>query len=444
MLKYGLLLLSLFISTSTISYAQASDETSAPPYGLSPLEAYSIFVESYKNEDYNTALIYGRWLVNESPKELEGYPAKYDGSRTMRRMISVYSGIAESKEDPSVRSAYLDSALTLYNKTLEIYSDEEIDRFDWKLRKARFLQQNSSYLDDALSKAYGIYIELYEQNPKRLTKEGEGYYLQITLQNLVSRNEKQKALDMIEKAEPYANEKLTKYFDSIRNQLFDSPEERIGFLESQLEEKPNSVKLLSELFDLYSDEDMTDKANQTAQKLYELDPNFENTKRLADNALDNANYQSAINFLKEALDKTDDAQKLKQISMDISQAYLNLENLRQARVYARKATQYDPNLGEAYIQIARIYGQAISKCTEDEMTRKDRMVYWLVIDYLNKARRVDPSTSSNVSQLKNSYNAAVPSSEDKFFMNLEDGDKVKVNSSLDSCYSWINETTTVR
>jgi len=184
--------------------------------------------------------------------------------------------------------------------------------------------------------------------------------------------------------------------------------------------------------------------NQTAQKLYELDPNFENTKRLAENALDNANYQSAINFLKEALDKTDDAQKLKQISMDISQAYLNLENLRQARVYARKATQYDPNLGEAYIQMARIYGQAISKCTEDEMTRKDRMVYWLVIDYLDKARRVDPSTSSNVSQLKNSYNAAVPSSEDKFFMNLEGGDKVKVDSSLDPCYSWINETTTVR
>ena len=443
MLKYGLLLISLIIISSTGTFAQASDE-SEPPYGLSPLEAYSIFVESYKNKDYNTALIYGRWLVNNNPKTLEGYPAKYDGSRTMRRMISVYSGLAESKEDPSERAAYLDSSLTLYNKTIEIFSDDEIDKFEWKLRKARFLQQNSSYLDDALSKAYEILLELFEQDPKKLTQEANGYYLQITLQNLVSKNEKQKALDIIEEAEPHANEKLSNYFNSIRNQLFDSPEERIGFLESQLEEKPNSVKLLSELFDLYGDEDMTDKANQTAQKLYELNPNFENTKRLADNALDNANYQTAINYLKEALDKIEDEQKLKEVAMDISQAYLNLENLRQSRRYARQAAKFDPNYGQAYLQLANIYGQAVTKCTQDEMTRDDRMVYWLVMDYLDKARRVDPSTSNTVSQQKKSYGAAVPSSEDKFFMNLEDGDKIKVDSSLDPCYSWINETTTVR
>lgn len=436
-------LLLVFTLIFAVNAAKAQNEP--PPYGLSPLEAYSIFVEGYKNKDYTTAKLYGRWLATESPTDLEGYPAKYNAPRTMKRVIKVYEAIAEQKEDPSVKEALLDTSVMFYDKGLEVFSDEEIDPFSWRLDKGRFLQKHSNFIENGTKKAFSIYTNLFDENPEKLTQTADGYYIQITLQNLVSEQKKQQALDMIDEAEPYADEKTKDFFNKIRDQLFNSPEERIGFLKSQLEEDPKNVELLTELFDLYSEEDMTSEANDIAQKLYELDPSYENTKRLAENAMENADYNKAIKFLKEALNKTDEDSKRKNIAMDIAANYSNIDDLPQARKYARMASEIDPDWGRPYLQISRIYVALVNKCTEnDKMTREDRMVYWLVLDYLDKAKRVDPNVAGSVNQLYGSYEKAAPTAEHKFFMNLETGDKVKIDQSIDPCYSWVNETTTVR
>jgi len=435
----------LLLFTILFTYTAAQAQNEPPPFGLSPLEAYSIFVEGYKNKDYTTAILYGRWLVTESPTDLEGYPAKYNAPRTMKRVIRVYEAVAEQKQDPSVKEAHLDTAVMFYDKGLKVFSDEEIDPYDWRLDKGRFLQKHSDFIEDGTKKAFSIYTKLFEENPEKFTQQADGYYIQITLQNLVSEKEKQKALDMMDQAEPYANEKTKDFFNKIRNQLFDSPEERIAFLKSQLEEDPENMELLSELFEIYSEEDMNSEADEIAQKLYELDPSYENTKRLAENAMENANYNKAIKFLREALDKTDKDRQRKNIALDLSTNYSNIDELQQARKYARMASDIDPEWGKPYLEIARIYISLVGQCTEnDEMTRKDRMVYWLVLDYLDKAKTVDPNVASTVNQLYDSYTEVTPTSEHKFFMGLEEGDKVQINESVDPCYSWVNETTTVR
>ena len=435
----------LLIIILALAYSTAKTQSKAPPYGLRPLDAYSIFVENYKNKDYTTALMYGRWLAKESPTDLEGYPAKYNAPRTMKRVIKVYEAIAEQKEDPSVKEAYLDSSVIFYDKGLEVFTEEKIDPFDWRLNKGRFLQKHSDFIESGTQKAFSIYTDLFKEDPKRFTQEGDGYYIQITLQNFVSEQEKQQALDMIDKAEPHANEKTKEYFDKIRDQLFDSPEERIGFLKSKLEEDPENMELLTELFGIYTYEDMTSEANDIAETLYELDPSYENTKRLAENAMENANYNKAIKFLKEALDKTEEDRERKIIAMDLASTYSNIDDLQQARKYARMASSIDPNWGKPHLEIARIYISLINQCTaNDDMTRKDRMVYWLVLDYLNKAKQVDPNMTNTVNQMYDSYNEVTPTSEHKFFMGLEDGDRVDIDESVDPCYSWVNETTRVR
>lgn len=100
----------------------------------------------------------------------------------------------------------------------------------------------------------------------------------------------------------------------------------------------------------------------------------------------------------------------------------------------------------AYIKMATIYGQAVSNCTEErKLEAKDRVVYWVVVDYLKRAKQVDPSVTNTVNNQLSTYEAVTPSTEDKFFtLGYEDGQKVKVDGNLMSCYSWINETTTVR
>ncbi len=263
---------------------------------------------------------------------------------------------------------------------------------------------------------------------------------------MVADGEKDKALKYIEQASPHATDKLVQFFDDTRNQLFDSPKERIAFLEGKLEANPEDQEIMRELRDLYEEQEMMEEAQKLNQKLYEMDPSYENTKALADFAVRNATYSNAVKYLKEAIDKAPDDEAKARVAMKLSETYLNTENQQSARRYARQAINLDSDWGQPYIQMAAIYAQTINRCTSGrKLERTDRAVYWLVLDYLNKAKRVDSSVSNTSDRQIQSYIPVAPSAEDIFFTKeWEEGDTIKVNGSLNSCYGWINESTTVR
>ncbi|MDR8392980.1 hypothetical protein NC796_17625 [Aliifodinibius sp. S!AR15-10] len=417
-----------------------------PPMGLDELSAYSIYYENYKNEEYEGAIRYGRWIYKSMPQKLKGY-SRFDLETNLNRLITAYSEVAKQKEDPSVRSAYLDTAQTIFENVYTEFGEDQINMFDWKFKQARFLQENSDFVDNGLSKAYGIYMELFKSDPEKFTKQGEGYYVQVTLQNLISDGKEDQALAMIDTAEPYASPKLLDYFDKVRNQLFDSPEERITFLEGKLEQNPDSLGLLQDLADLYNQQGQTDKVREIRNKLYEIEPNFENTRALADYAINNANYDQALKYLKEALGKTDDQTQKAGVALDMSEAYLNKGDLQQARSFARQAMNFNSQWGQPHMQMASIYSQAVQQCTEGrKMDRKDKVVYWLVLDHLDRARQLESSLASQVQNQYSSYKPVTLTTEEKFFWQppLEAGQDIEVDSNLMPCYDWIDETTTVR
>jgi tetratricopeptide (TPR) repeat protein len=161
--------------------------------------------------------------------------------------------------------------------------------------------------------------------------------------------------------------------------------------------------------------------------------------------LENANYRQAGNYLKEAAEKAPDNTTKRDITIQIAETYLNMSNFQQARRYARQASELDSSWGQPFIQIASIYAGTISNCSRSRtIDRDDRRVYWLVLDYLDRARSVDSSLSNEVQRLYKSYEPVLPSDEDKFFRGWEAGDQITIDGSQYECYSWINETTTVR
>jgi hypothetical protein len=192
-------ILSMILCWAGISVAQT--QKTEPPYQLDRLSAYSIFLENYRSENYDMALDYGRWMMYAKPKKIEGY-SKFDLERNLNRLITIYSEIGNEREDPTVRSTYLDSALMVFDIAFEtLGDDEEFDEFDWKMKKARFYQQNKEFVSDAESKAQALYKELYEMNPQRFTERGEGYYMQLLLQNLLANEKKVRVLAVIKKIE---------------------------------------------------------------------------------------------------------------------------------------------------------------------------------------------------------------------------------------------------
>lgn len=437
MKKYIALAL-LFFSLTVTSQAQ-----SEPPFGMSHLNAYSIFYDNFRTGNYDMALMYGRWMLEAKPREIQG--TRFTLDRHFERMIDVYAGMSKKQSDPSLRSAYLDTAQTVFNKAYETFSEDEIDMFRWKFREGRFFQEHANQIRGGMDKAYEAYAEAFQLNPQRLTEASDGYYVRILLRNYVSTGARDEALAMIDVLEPFAGSDVRDEISAARDQIFSSPEERIGFLESQLSENPRNEEVLFELAALHENQGNRAKALEVAERLYEINPNYENTRKLADYASAEAKYETAIRYLKEAVELAENDVTKRNTKLEIAENYQNLGNLRSARQYARAASQIDPNWGQPYLRMASIYAAAISHCTRNRtIDRDDRSIYWLVLDYLDKARDNDPTTASAVRRQYDTYTPVLPSTEDKFFRGWETGQTIRVDESIDQCYAWINETTTVR
>lgn len=419
---------------------------SEPPHGMSDFEAYSVFYDNYHNGDFEMALRFGKWMLEAQPRSLPGNP-QFDLSRQYDRMIKVYVGMAEKQSDPSLKAAYIDTAASLFDDVYETFTEEEISVYRWKFEEGRFYQTNSRHIDNGMQKAYESYMEAFELDPERLTNAGDGYYVRLLLNNFVSQRDRESALAMIEVLEPIADENVKSAISEARDKLFDSPEERIGLVQTRLENNPNDVDLLSELASLYDSVGDRAKSIETAEKLYEIEPNFENTRKLAEFASADAQYETAIRYLREALDKTDDNTVKRNVSLEIAENYQNINNLEQARAFAKRSAQLDSSWGRPYLRLATIYANAVSQCTQNEgrtMDVDDRAVYYLVLDQLDKAKEVDPSLANTVDRRYPTYTPVLPSTENKFFKDWEEGMDLKIGGNLRECYSWIDETTTVR
>lgn len=417
---------------------------SEPPYGMSEIQAYSIFYENYRTGNYDMARQFGRWMIENKPRSIEGNNS-FSLPRQYERMIKIYTELSDQEGDPSLASAYADTALTIYNDAFETFTEDEIDYYEWYLDRGRFYQEHQETIRGGLDKAYEDYERAYELNPEKLVQAADGYYVQILLKKYTSDGEREAALEMIDEVEPMASPALAETITEVRNDLFSDPEERIGFLESRLENNPGDIQIMSELAELYENTGQRQQAIEYAEKIYETEKTFENARRLADYAKADGQNQIAIQYLDEALELSDDTEAKKNITLEIAEIHQNEGNLRQARSYARQATNLDSNWGQPYIRMASIYAAAISQCTSGrQIERDDRTVYWLVLDYLDRARSVDSSTSSTVRNRYQTYEPVMPTAEHKFFQGWETGDEFKIGSNIGECYSWIDEATTVR
>jgi tetratricopeptide (TPR) repeat protein len=439
------LIFSLILTPVIHLQAQDVDLDPEPPYDMGEIEAYSIYYDSYTGEDFEMARMYGEWMLAAQPGEIEGHD-NFSLENQFRRMITVYSELADQESDPSEQSELYDHALWIFSQVEDVFGSE-FDEYEWAIREGRFYQEHHQDLDQGLTAAYEQYEHAFSIDPVQFAEHSDGYYAGLLLDHYVSEGEAEQALELIEAIEPHASPELANSIDEARDNLYDDPEERADYLEEQLADGAveDDEATLRELATLYEELGDRDEALSTAERLYEMNPDFENTRTLADIALSDADYRTAINYFEEAIEQSPDDQIRAEIARQMSEAYQNLDELQSARDYARTAIEAAPDYGDAYLRMSSVYASVISDCTSDrDLERDDRTVYWLVLDYLDAAVEADPSTASTAEQRRESYEAVMPSTEDKFFMDWEDGDSFQIDAELGECYAWIDEQTEVR
>ncbi|RMH52205.1 MAG: tetratricopeptide repeat protein [Bacteroidetes bacterium] len=414
---------------------QAQEEPSEEEKAMN----YSLYYESFKNGDYKSAMPYLRWILERAPAYAG--PGRLS-DRNIERAIEAYEGLAAAAEDPELKRAYLDTALAWFDKavpTLKQAGMEDVDEYQWLLEKGRFIQEHQEDLPDLQDEALALYRQAYEIDPERM----QPYYIKLIIYDYIRQGDKQGAVDFMEEVEQIHGEDadLAEYIAQQRNSLFRSPEERMEFLEQQLEKDPQNVELIAELFEIYRELQYRQKMYEMGQRLSELDPSARTYQLLGQARLEDGEAEEALKLYEQALEMEGAERYRRDIYYNMGVAYQQMGRLSNARTYYRRALQEDSNFGPALIGIGDLYVTAVAECGGSKMDREDQAVYWLAADYYERARRVDPSVANQANLKLRSITPYFPDAEAKFFKKWETGQPLAINY---GCYEWINETTTVR
>lgn len=396
---------------------------------------YSLYAEDYKNESYVTALPYLRWILRCAP----GFPTNSD--RNFERAVKVYEGIALAAEDEETKRVYLDSALFIYDTALPRMEEAGIEasEYEWIFNKGRFLQTHGNLFEDSQGPIAEAYRRAYEIDHARL----QPYYVNYIIDDMVRQDQKADAivfLDQVEADFP-DNAEIEQLVNQWRTQLFTSPADRIGFLEDQLGKSPTDQEMKAELLDLYLQESMRAEAYDLADEVMQNAPSARLYRTVAKMRLEDGNSAEAIRLYQESLKLDGGMDSAKEVYYNIGIAHQQEGRLARARTSFRRALQADPAYAQALMAIGDLYVSAVQGCGSFE--REDRAVYWLAADYFDRAasRASDDRIAQQARSRARNLDQFYPSAEDKFFKSWNPGDRITIDY---GCYTWINESTTVR
>lgn len=397
------------------------------------IKHYTLYAEYWRNKNWNDSIPYLRWILECAP----GFPSNSD--RNFRRAVDVYEGLGMASENTETRRSYLDSALYIFDVAMPKLLDIGIEasEFNWLFNKARFMQAHAQDLDDIQDDVGPLYRRSYDVQPEGM----DPYYINYIIIDYIQKDLKTAAIEFMDNVESTMpdNADIATMIESWRGRLFTSPDERIAFIEEKLETDADNVELVTELFELYQEEEMRDKVYELAPRLMELDPSASTYRLMAKMRLDDGDAETAIGLYTESLDMPGGSDAAREVHFNIGIAEQELERFSRARASFRRALREDANFGRALIAIGDLYQAAVQGCGSFE--REDRAVYWLATDYFDRAAARDPGSTTQARQRASSLRNLYPTAEDKFFKGWKTGDRFSIDF---GCYTWIGESTTVR
>ncbi len=394
---------------------------------------YSLYYEDFKNENYASSLENLRWILRNAP----AFPRNND--RNFERAVKVYRELAVATTDADQRKTYFDSALVIFDTAVSTLKDAgaEVSEFDWVFGKGKFIQENAEYLPELQPQTGELYRQAFDMEPDKL----QAYYVQYIVADYAQKGDKQAAIDFLEVVEQTHpdDEEYISIVTSWRNSLFKDPEERYEFVSDQLSKNPNDSELIVEKFELAMELGFRDDVYELADRVLQLEPTAKTFRLIGKMKLEDGQAEEATGLLEKALTMPGGQENAREIYYNMGIAQQQLGRLSRARTHFRKALEVDPNFGAAYMAIGDLYVTAIANCGSFE--REDRAVYWLVTDYYDRARSVDPSVANAAQRKSRQYRAYFPNQEALFFKGWQAGQQYTVNY---GCYGWIGEATTVK
>ncbi|HPO40120.1 MAG TPA: hypothetical protein PL067_05285 [Bacteroidales bacterium] len=427
------LLLSVFSFTLQ---AQMGIETGTP-FGKGEdstrcLRNTSLYSTYYDNKDYNMAVQFWRLVFNECPAS---------SKNTYIKGETMYKEFFRKTKD----NAYLDTVLMILDQRTRYFNEEPANN----LRKAFALYEFGGNDVEYTSKCYDLIKGVMETSPESFDHTYSSLYMAVIAKSY--------ALRLIE-----APEIITAYSQSMKvvdNQLSRQPGDT-RYLEARknidaifrstgaatcenlehlftadVDNNPGDTAMLRKVLTLLTETGCKDSElyYKASTNLYRADPSASSAAQLAEMNLARKKYNEAEKYYTEAIELETDNKVKSVLLTKLATLELMSDSRQAARDFARAAYSLDPTNGNALFIIAEAYaGSRIGETFENQT------VYWVVVDYLVRARNTDPTLKEQIDERISIYSRLFPTKEEAFFRSLvEEGASYQVGG-------WINESTTIR
>ncbi|MBR9861641.1 tetratricopeptide repeat protein [bacterium] len=434
----------LMVSVSTVAFSQDdeddSDDSDSPCeniYGedsVQTIRDLSMFNQYYQEKNWEKTLPYWKALFENSPCIKKRIT--YNGPYIIKKCL-ITGNYDERK------AGLIDTILLCYEKRLELFGENCAVRLKYATdiaslqpsRRAEALDMYYTALEECgNSTPYNIprpFMLTAQKAHEREALSLDSLFMAFEMINDIidyNINANGPKVDKWKSAQEDVTKIMLPYLDcdklvELKKPLFDDKKTDLSYLKSTLYVMSKGNCSGSDFY------------IELSEQYYSLEPSTDAAMMLARAFLKRDNYTKAEKYYKEAISGLEGTE-LHDAYIRLAQLSIQNSKLSQARDYARKALEVNPNSGDAYILIGDAYA-ATRGCSGSCAELGGREVYWAAVDKYYKAKQVDPSVADKANEKISKYSQYFPDKEKAFFCGLIDGQSYSVGC-------WIGETTTIR
>jgi tetratricopeptide (TPR) repeat protein len=443
----------------------ASEEAASGDVNLSTLEdlmkaqdkdfmnELSLYTEFYKQKDYNSAKPHWEKLYRQYPKSTRNLYTQ--GGKMLESRL-------ENAKSDAERNELIDAYMKLYDKRMKYFGENGFvmgrKGTSWLKYKLHAGRENAPEGDE-LKAIHKTGYEILTESVETQGNETEPPVLVLLMQTTVALFKlgelpKEQVVKNYEKCMGIAKAIIDA--DKDAKQVEQTQERVIPFIETafgksgaadcealvniyapEFQEKGDDADFIKSMLRRLARAKCTETElfAQGTERLYELDPSAEAAFNMARRYMKKDEVDNAKRYYKMAMEQETDQELLATYYYEYAYfIYAKDRAYSEARSYARKALAINKDYCEANMLIGDIYVQSASSFQGSTLEKS--AVFWLAVDYFNKARRGEDCSidaASNASKYKKYF----PNKEEAFMEGLKEGATYKVGG-------WINESTKIR
>jgi tetratricopeptide (TPR) repeat protein len=426
----------LLVAFTINSHAQSGAETGTP-FGRGDdstrcLRNTSLYSTYYENKDYNMAVQFWRDVLKECPGS---------SKNTYIKGEAMYKEFFRKTGD----KAYLDTVLMILDKRTRYFNEAHAN----SLRKAFALYEFGGNDTARARLSYNLISDVMKASPQSFDHTYSSLYMAVTARcyflKLIDASgvmdaytQSMKVVDDLSARKPgdtkyaEARKNIDLVFKSSGVATCDNIEK---LFTASVEKTPSDTAMLKRVITMLTETGCqgSELFYRATTMLYDTERSAASAARLAEMNVARKKYGEAEKYYTEAIELETNSVVKSGLLTKLATIELTSDNKQAARDFAKAAYSLDPVNGNALYIIAEAYaGARIGEAFENQT------VYWVVVDYLVRAKNIDPSLKNQADERIAIYSRLYPTKEECFFRSLvNEGASYNIGG-------WVNESTTIR